>query len=358
MKIAFFVGEFPVLSETFVLNQVIGLIESRHEVHIYAKEPNNEAKVHLDVEKYNLYEKIYHYPQGSNTLQYDIIHCHFGPYGLEALKFLEIGAIQGSLITTFYGFDASLYPKKFGQHIYDKLFQTGKIFIGISRFIVNQLLSLGCPMNKIVKLPIGINLSKYRFQTRILKNNETVKILTVARLVEKKGIEYSIRAFSKALEKYPNLQYKIIGDGYLRESLENLILELELSGKVQLLGWMTQEEILKFYADSHIFILASVTASNGDREGQGLVLQEAQATGLPVISTVHNGIPDGILDGRSGFLVPEKNVNAMAGKLCYLIENPEIWKTMGLAGRTFVESQYDRNHLNNQLIEIYKTVLN
>jgi colanic acid/amylovoran biosynthesis glycosyltransferase len=121
---------------------------------------------------------------------------------------------------------------------------------------------------------------------------------------------------------------------------------------------MTQDEVRELYADSHIFILSSVTAANGDREGQGLVLQEAQAMGLPVLSTLHNGIPDGVLDGESGFLVPEKDADALAEKLTYLIENPENWPEMGLAGRKFVEERYDINKLNDRLVKIYEQILN
>ncbi len=153
------------------------------------------------------------------------------------------------------------------------------------------------------------------------------------------------------------MQYHIVGDGPLRKSIEMLIKQLSIQDKVNLLGWRTQDEIRQLYADAHIFVLSSVTASNGDKEGQGLVIQEAQASGLPVISTLHNGIPEGILDGKSGFLVPERDVDALAEKLIYLIEHPEIWPEMGRAGRAYVEANYDINKLNDRLVEIYKEVL-
>lgn len=88
------------------------------------------------------------------------------------------------------------------------------------------------------------------------------------------------------------------------------------------------------------------------------MLQEAQAMGLPVLSTLHNGIPDGVLDGESGFLVPERDENALAEKLSYLVENPSVWSDMGRAGRAHVEKNYDINKLNDRLIEIYQQVLN
>ncbi|WP_342586770.1 glycosyltransferase [Limnoraphis robusta] len=208
-----------------------------------------------------------------------------------------------------------------------------------------------------VKLPMGLNLSLYQFKARYLQANEPVKIITVARLVEKKGIEYSIRAVAQVLKEYPNLIYRIVGDGGLRESLEQLIRELNVSENVKILGWMTQEEVRQLYTDSHLFILSSVTATDGDKEGQGLVLQEAQAMGLPVLSTIHNGIPDGVLDGKSGFLVPEKDVDALAEKLSFLLKNPEKWLEMGQSGRAFVEENYEINKLNDQLVEIYSKLI-
>ena len=104
-------------------------------------------------------------------------------------------------------------------------------------------------------------------------------------------------------------------------------------------------------------MLASVTASDGDMEGQGLVLQEAQAVGLPVVSTLHNGIPDGVLNGVSGYLVPEGDAHALAERVEYLIEHPGVWPEMGRCGREFVEKNYNIQMLNNKLIEIYRESL-
>jgi colanic acid/amylovoran biosynthesis glycosyltransferase len=217
---------------------------------------------------------------------------------------------------------------------------------------------LGCSEDKIFKLPVGFQISQYSFCDRKLNPGEAVKIITVARLVEKKGIEYAIKAIAEIAKDYPNIIYRIVGDGSLRESLEALVLDLKISDNVKLLGWMTQEQVRQLYDDSHIFILPSVTAADGDREGQALVLQEAQAMGLPILSTLHNGIPEGVLDGKSGFLVPERDVDALAEKLRYLVTNPEGWATMGRQGRAYVEERYNIEQLNEQLVELYQKLMN
>jgi colanic acid/amylovoran biosynthesis glycosyltransferase len=411
MRIAFIVGKFPTVSETFILNQIAGLIERGHEVDIYADVPGDTNKIHADVEKYHLLQRTYYASTPGNRVlrilkgfglvlghgykdpavlmrslnfskynytkycdqgtvlrllysaipllqkpAYDIIHCHFGPYGLRGVLLREIGAIQGKIVTTFHGFDVGMYPRQTHPGIYQKLFQLGDLYTANTQFTANQAIALGCPEDKIIKLPMGLDVSKYAFRSLSLNNGEPVKIITVARLVEKKGIEYAIKAVAKVAKNYPHLEYRIVGDGELRQSLESLIAEINLSEKVKILGWKTQEEVRQLYADSHIFILSSVTSAAGDREGQGLVLQEAQARGLPVLSTLHNGIPDGVLDGESGFLVPERDVDALAAKLSYLVEHPQVWAKMGQAGRTFVEKNYDINNLNNQLVEIYQKI--
>ena len=409
MKIAFLVGEFPSLSETFILNQLIDLIDRGHDVFIFSDRPKNTDKFHLDVSKYRLLERTFYYPElPANYLlrlfkwlwllsslslkdpilvirsldllrfkkwvfslrglyliapflgrrhEYDVIHCHFGNVGLKGLFLKDVGAIQGRLITSFHGYDVNVLPQQLGKNLYIRLFQNGELFTGGSAFIINKLIELGCPEEKIIKLPVGVNCSDYCFKQRNLEANEPIKIVTVARLTEKKGLEYSIKAVAAVAQNHPNLAYRILGDGHLRESLQQLIRDLGMEAKIQLLGWKTKDEVRELYNDSHIFILSSVTAKNGDKEGQGLVLQEAQAVGLPVLATLHNGFPDSVLDGQSAFLVPERDVDALAAQLNFLIEHPEKWARMGGAGRKLVEACFDIKKLGDQLVDVYQKLL-
>jgi colanic acid/amylovoran biosynthesis glycosyltransferase len=278
MKIAFIVGEFPSFSETFILNQITGLIDREHDVFIYADRPKNTDKVHSDVSKYHLLERTSYYsPLPKNYLvrllkwlwlfvrfllkkpflvirslnlgkfkkwifslrglflispfldkdhKYDVIHCHFGHLGLNGLFLKEIGAIQGQLITSFHGYDVNALPQQLGENLYIHLFEHGKRFTCGSTFMFNKVMELGCPQEKLIKLPVGVNCTNYRFRQRNLSINEPIKIITVARLVEKKGLEYSVKAIASVAQEYPNLIYKILGEGLLRESLQKLIQEL------------------------------------------------------------------------------------------------------------------------------------
>ena len=136
--------------------------------------------------------------------------------------------------------------------------------------------------------------------------------------------------------------------------MQELIQELNVGNLVKLLGWKQKTEVIDILNNSHILLAPSITAKNGDREGIPVALMEAMAMGLPVISSLHSGIPELVTDGISGFLIPERDVEGIAAKLNFLIEHPEMWSQMGKAGRAIVEANYDINKLNHRLLEIYQ----
>jgi colanic acid/amylovoran biosynthesis glycosyltransferase len=284
---------------------------------------------------------------------YDIIHCHFMHNGILGAALRDIGAMHGKVLTSFHGYDVHKFPLEHGRGVCQHLFKNGDAFTANTTFTARKAADLGCPSHKIAILPEGLAVSHFPFRVRQPSDNG-IRLLTVGRLVEKKGYDISIRAFAQVAAGRTDLHYSIIGDGPLRPALQTLIDSLKVSDKVQLLGWRTQEQVRQIYDDSHLFMLASKTSADGDMEGQGLVLQEAQAMGLPVLSTLHNGIPDGVLDGQSGFLVPENEVTAMAERLAFAVEHPQKWPEWGTAGRRFVESRYDTVLLTKRLVEIYR----
>jgi colanic acid/amylovoran biosynthesis glycosyltransferase len=240
-----------------------------------------------------------------------------------------------------------------GAGAYAELFRKGDAVTCSSHFMRGKLIAAGCHPAKIFLFKLGTDLAKFDFAERKIGSDGVIRLITIARLVEKKGLEYSIRAVADLVRQFPNLQYTIVGDGNLRQKLSLLIEQLDLQRNVTLVGWKTPEEVRQLLDGSHIFVLASVVSSNGDFEGQGLVLQEAQAMGLPVVCTDHNGFCDSVLDGQSGFLVPERNVEALSTRLAELIRRPEVWPGIGRKGRAFVETGFDLNKRNDALVELY-----
>ncbi len=403
MKVAFVVDRFPSLSETFILDQMTGLIKRGHQVDVYARHRAHEGKSHADVASYNLLARTSYFgpPNGwvdritgamklvardlfthprrvagalspakgvrealslktvyaANCFaeaggDYDILHCHFGPNGTLGIRIQELLDLSSPVVTSFYGYDVSQahWTRKNGP--YKHLFSDGDLFVAISDDMIAKLCGLGCPADRIVKLPLGVNLREFAFRSRSGPANGTT-FLTVARLVDKKGIEFAIRAVAKVSERVPAVRYRIVGDGPLRVPLQQLAKQLGVSEQVTFLGWQDRNEVDDLLSSADIFVLPSVTGDDGDQEGTPTVLLEAQAVGLPVVATKHAGIPEIVRDGHSGFLVPERDVGALAERLEFLIAHPETWSELGQAGREAVADHHDMEKLSGSLEEIY-----
>jgi len=397
MRIAFIVNVFPLLSETFILNQITGLIDRGHEVHIHAHHSVSQKKTHGDVYKYALLKDLYIIPdpkgkagllicllkvflknigkvkkllmairysdcgvkktlqdicQASNFIgkEYDIVLCHFGPNGVFAASLKKIQLLSGKLVTVFHGYDITTYLTNHHAGVYDGLFAAGDLFLPISDRWRNKLLGLGCPENKLLVHRMGIDVNRFSFRTRVV-DKEPINLVTVCRLVEKKGVEFGIRAVADYLAKYsvPAVQYKIAGDGPLFKELEKLITKLEMQGSIQLLGWKDQDEVTALMEEADIYLGPSVTSKEGDQEGIPVVLMEAMAKGLIVCATDHSGIPELIEDSVTGYLVPESDAQALSAKLHYVITHQDQWVEISKQGHNKVSRVYNIQGLNDRL---------
>lgn len=409
LKIAFIVGSFPHVSETFIVNQIAGIAARGHSVDIFTTVSSVTGDVPVEVLRHRLLERTYslygprnlwarivrasglllnegwrvprlawralngiRYGRAAVSLSllvagltlhrhqregvYDVIHCQFGTYGKTALQLREIGAISGKLVTSFRGFDATKYLR-IHPHTYDALFKSGNLFLPVSQSLAERLVEAGCDRSKVVVLHSGIECAKFRLIERRRIESEAVKILTIGRLTEKKGIAYAIRAVTKVIASGRNLTYTIVGDGPMRAELQRLIDEFGVSQRVKLLGWRAHEEVIRMIEMAHVLLAPSVTAADGDEEGIPNAVKEAMATGLPVVSTIHGGIPEVIEGGVTGYLVPQRDVDAMADRLQHLIDHPESWATMGRAARTRVMSEFDITKLNDDLERLYRALV-
>jgi colanic acid/amylovoran biosynthesis glycosyltransferase len=412
MRILFIVNSFPCISETFVVAQVVGLLQRGHEVNIMAdRPPGPPVELHADIERFRLLDRTQYRPpmpagwaarlQGAasrvrrwglrdpgslfesfNVLRYgrqaldlsllyrwfpaqtfdrdyDIIHCHFGPNGQRAVVMRNVGAFRGRIITTFHGFDANFLPRIHGPRLYESLFKYGDLFTVGSEFMRRRIVSLGAPKGRIVKVPMGVDLSRYRFAERRKPDHGKLRLLTVARLAEAKGVEYVLRGIAMIKEKCPRLRlrYLVAGDGPLRSKLEALVAQLGLSQTVEFLGAVSQEQAISLYETAHAFVLASVVTDSGEEESQSVVLAEAQASGLPVVATNIGGIPESVRDGESALLVPQRNPGALASAILWLVDHPKAWGPMGRAGRVHVEEHFNLERCHNLLVDIYRLVL-
>lgn len=403
MRILILVDWFPALSETHILNRIIGLIERGHSVEILANGPGETSLLQPDIAKYNLDERVTYYRLPHNrirnlavvfrsllqqpvngalwkaawdlacrrgvrrahvfhsaaalagTQSYDIIQCEFGPLGLTALRLKELGVLKGKLITSFRGYDITGYVRA-RPHVYDRLFANGDHFLPVCDAFRQKLLSIGCMDSKITVQPAAIDLTKL-IERPAADDNAPIRVVTVGRLSEQKGIEYGIRAVAQLIGKGLPIQYEIIGDGPLRAQLNQLIETLLMQNQIHLLGWRTQSDIFCKLATADILMAPSITADNGDQEGVPNVLLEGMSSGIPVISTRHSGIPELIEHGVNGLLAPERSIDDLADLLERLIKEPETRRRIAKSGRDFVLRSRSLETLNDRLVEIYQRVV-
>jgi len=397
LNIAFVVGQFPSLSETFVLNQITGLIERGHRVSIFSERgPSGSVQTHPDVGFYGLtrrtrYESLpprpldrllslrgawkwdRHHLSALNPFRggmqslslrmlwathlfdgardFDIVQCHFGPHGVKAARLRRAGALRGKIVTAFHGDDIVCYPRRFRGNVYAPLFAQGDLFLPVSSLGKEALIAMGCPPERMRVHRMGVDMRRFPAPARRGARNP-LRIVTVARLVGKKGIDDAIRAVAGLSIDY---EYTVAGEGPLRSALEGVA---GASGAaVRFAGALRQDEVGKLLESADVFLAPSVTAGDGDIEGIPVSIMEAMAAGLPVVSTRHSAIPELVADGVSGFLTAERDVARLSCHLMTLAENPALRARMGEAGRDIIAGRFEIGALNTQLEEFYRGLL-
>lgn len=403
LKIAFLLDRFPVPSETFIVNEIAGAIMRGHLVTILVlSAPPPAGPIHPDVVRLGMLDRaIYlglprrpdrwaakltqvlwqsrrnvrslpglygHHKPGNGVPRgkfmhqalrllgldrFDIIHCQFGSTGLVGHHFRSCSALRGKLVTTFRGFDISRHVDSHGPDVYADLFATGDHFLVNCDFFRQRLVEIGCDPARLSVQHSSVDTSKFTFRPRIAPSDGRVVIATVARLVEKKGIADALHALGNLIEDYPGIDYRILGDGPLRIELETLTETLGIASKVTFLGAGNQDDVIGLLDTAHLFVGPSVTATDGDQDGPINTLKEAMAMGIPVIATRHGGIPELVSDGVTGRLIPERNPEALADEIRSMLASATDWERMGRVGRAVIESEWDREPMNDQLDTLY-----
>jgi colanic acid/amylovoran biosynthesis glycosyltransferase len=237
---------------------------------------------------------------------------------------------------------------------FKRLFREGDLFLALGRDMADRLRAAGCPEEKVRIQHLAVDVERIAFRPRQWPGDgERVVVLYCGRLVEKKGILCALEAFARLAGRWKDLEFRVVGGGPLRPAVEQAVRRMDLQDRVVLRGALPHAEAMKEMRDAHLFILPSLTAPDGDMEGTPTVLMEAQASGLPVVSTHHADIPEVALDGETGFLVPERDSQALAERLGHLLRHPDIWPDFGRAGRRHVEQRYNIHREAPKLEALY-----
>lgn len=357
MRILFIVDKFPWYTKVIILNQITGLLDRGHDVYIYAHKGASSEVFDSEVYKYDLLNRTYYGCLPDNLDTYDIIVCQYADLGKEFSKLKMVLGLKAKLVTFLRGADISKYVAV-APHEFDELFEECDLFLPICDYFKYRLILLGCDPGKIVVSYSPINCSRFNYKKRVLRLNEPVHIVSVARLAEEKGLIYCIQAFDKLCKKYPNIKYTIVGEGNDRDMLTREINDRGLGKKIKLVGWATQEQVAHILDTAHIFLLPSVVPDKGSSEAIPNAIKEALLMGLPVIATHHGGTGELIRHGENGFLVPERDFYAIESRLSYLIEHPEVWPSIGKRGREHVIQMFDMEVICDQLEKIFYNLIN
>jgi colanic acid/amylovoran biosynthesis glycosyltransferase len=289
-----------------------------------------------------------------------VIHSHFGYVGwrmLEAKRRLGL-----PMATSFYGADASRLPRDpLWRSRYERLFAHGELFLAEGEAMRRTLTELGCPRERIVVQHLGVSLDDLPFVVRRPDASGVVRVLVAATFREKKGIPDALRAVEQLRPHHQRLQVTLVGDSMgtaADEEEKRTILDLvgRLEGVVRWVGFQPYPAFRRALLDHHLFLSPSCTSRDGDAEGGAPVtLIEAQATGMPVVSTRHCDIPEIVVDGKAGHLSPERDVKALAANLERLITAPvSVWEAMGAAARAHIEKHYNVRTQVARLEDLYE----
>lgn len=406
MKVGFFLLKFPLSSETFVLNQITAFIDMGFEVEILALQKGDTQNTHAAWTKYNLaartrwlqdeptgkVAKLRHRAsqtlrgihrkntwQALNLKRYgaesrnlilsaicgqvatpfrtDVFIAHFGPAGVTAAKLRELGVIRGKIATIFHGIDIS--SREVLNHYtpeYQQLFRRGDLMLPISDLWAGRLQKMGCPREKIAVSRMGVDMT--RFSPRPVKAPATpLEIISVARLTEKKGLHVAIEACRQLKEQGVAFRYRILGIGPWERRLRTLIEQYQLEDVVEMPGFKPSHEVKAMLDDADVFLLPSVTGADGDMEGIPVALMEAMAVGIPVVSTLHSGIPELVEADKSGWLVPENDARALAQRLAAFsqLDTDELAPVVKRA-REKVEHDFNQQVINRELASLLQAL--
>lgn len=418
MKVTFFLDCFPTTSETFVLNQITGLIDLGYEVEIVSVAKPADYAAHAAIEDYQLlkrvtyllepeptaalsrfakrvwklfkcigYKEVRHALQQGNfgtvnrnllfsyvvanqqerksgPLVSDVVVAHFGPTAVMANNLIRAGVIKGPLVAFFHGYDVSNHQLMSDYAAdYLTLFSDAALILPISQYWFDKLLSMGCPAEKLRLHRMGVATEQFAMapQTPAPVDNtlseSTLQLLSVARLTEKKGLGDMLTALALLKQQGVKFQYSIIGNGPKRKELLTQIKDLDLTTEVKLLGALAQADVITKLHQCDVFALPSVTALNGDSEGIPVSLMEAMAMGKICLSTRHTGIPELITDGENGFLVDERDPVAICQKLRFIAEHLPNLDTLVNNARQKVADLHDIKSLNQQLVNLLLTIV-
>jgi len=286
----------------------------------------------------------------------DLMHIYFGHTGVHLLPFIK--QWDKPCVVSFHGADVAHkqdikdYPAKLCR-----LFDAVPLVLARSQSLAERLIHLGCPPGKLRINRTGIPLNAFPFIDRQPPSDGRWRIVQACRLIPKKGVATSLRAFAIFKKDNPEAEFFIAGKGPLQPELEMLAAGLGIFKNVHFVGFLSQPKLRELYASSHLFLHPSETSPNQDQEGVPNSILEGMATGLPVAGARHGGIPEAVDHGRTGLLVPEEDHVALANAMQEITHSPGLLAEMGLRARAAVIDRFEQDAQVDLLESFYEEAI-
>lgn len=406
-KILFKVPEFPHLSETFIVAQIVTAIQLGYDVKVLVrritkidpkscsdlieeydlmsklivedyKRPNNKIvrlikwfgilsinlsdlpfilKFYKEYSKFSL-SYLFEWVFYKQFINYQIIHIQYGNNKHPIDKLNKTGYFKPKVILTFHGHDAFFPLNGFitNNGYYDDLFKHANIITVNTPYLADKVLELGCPSDKLIVIPVAVDTKFFKPRENNRRVSKTLKLITVGRLDIVKGQSFCIESVKMLIQKGYDVTLTIIGEGTEQKNLENLIKKYDLVNYVFLKGSQSREEIRTALWDHDIYLLMGQASISGLRESQGLATIEAQACGLPVIVFDSGGIKYTVVNNNTGFICNEFDVDRVVEKVELFYQNRELINDMGAQAAVFVKNGYAQNEIDKKWEIIYRTL--
>ena len=282
----------------------------------------------------------------------DLVHVYYGHKAVHYLEMLQ--AWGGPWVVSFHGVDVSKFldDDEYAAKL-KTVFAEAKLVMARSHSLLQRLQELGCPAEKLRLNRTPIPLEHLPVTTPQAPENGAWRIVQACRLIQKKGILTALKALAIVKQRYPQARYLICGDGPLKEKIDESVQKLGLTENVELMGWLTQEQLLAEYQRAHLFIHPSEKTKEEDQEGIPNSMLEAMALGLPVVATWHGGIPEAVADQKSGLLVPERTPDALAKAILSLFDEPAKLQQLSAGAAAGVRQDFGSTAQISALEEVY-----
>ncbi len=279
--------------------------------------------------------------------KFDCLHCgDLFPQALNGVYLRRLFKVP--LLVFCHGDEISqIDRRRYQPRVRDFIYQQADAVIAANQFAYDGLARIGVAHERIHKLTPGVDLEQFYPRS---PNHELIEkyglkdkkvLLTVARLVPRKGHKVVLQALPKVLRENPNLKYLIVGEGPEKDQLQKLVEELGLQQEVVFVGDIPHDQICDFYSLCDVFIMVNRLEAEGDVESFGMVFTEANAMGKPVIGGKSGGAIEAVLDSKTGFLVTPDSAEEVASRLLLLLQNEDLCKRMGTAGLFRVQSEFN-----------------